>query len=142
MSENRFEKVVWIKFPRSIDKLEPLDEINQEIQNGFEVKDIVPYLTESGGAIFTTRRGLYNNNLLFHMAPSKRRTLISCLNIKPDNSKDVVEKIDTTIMEECEKGRALLKIIPATGIIEPQNGHSMGRGTYSFCLFFIEELDK
>lgn len=142
MSEERFDKVVWTRFPKNTVKIEPLDEINQELQNGYKIMDIVPYLTESGGAIFTTRRGLYYNNLLFHLAPTNQKTKIYSLTIKPDNSKDTVDKINAAIAEEGSKGHAFLKLIPATGIIEPQNSNGMGRGTYAFCLFFIDELEN
>ena len=139
MNENRCDKIVSCRIPRTTSTLIPLIEINEVIKEGFEVADIVPYPTSSGGAIFTVARGLYTSNVLFHLRPSDKITAVSFCSIRHDKNQEYIDKINCLILEEDKKGNKLFKIIPAVGIMEQQNGNGMGKGTYGFSLYFISQ---
>ena len=137
MNENRCDKILSCRIPRTTSTLISLDEINEVLKEGFEVADIVPYPTSSGGAIFTVVRGLYTSNVLFHLRPSDKMTAVSFCAIRHDKNQDYIAKMNALIQEEYKKGNKLFKIIPAVGIMEQQNGNGMGKGTYGFSLYFI-----
>ena len=62
MDEIPCQKVIW----SHLQMREPdVEQINNVLNEGYEISDVVPYLSESGGAIYDKKRGLYFTGLLF-----------------------------------------------------------------------------
>jgi hypothetical protein len=110
-----------------------IDEINVILEEGFEITDIVPYMTRVQGY----RSGIEINRILFHLTPSQRKTSLSYHYVSRDQLGEYVNKINEIIKQENEKDRVLLKIIPNEEIHEPMNGNGFGWGTIGISLFFI-----
>ena len=134
MDENPCQKVLWSHVPmKEID----LAQINKCLNEGYEISDIVPYMSESGGAIYVARRGLYITGLLFMLSPSNKKSILYYHGVARDNRLEFVDKINEITKQENEKGRQLYKMFPGTAIVEPMNGNGLGKGTQFFCLLFI-----
>ena len=134
MDEILCQKVIWSHLQmREAD----VEQINNVLNEGYEISDVVPYLSESGGAIYDRKRGLYITGLLFVVTPSNKKTVLHYYGVTRDNGLVFVERINNITKQENEKGGQLFKIIPGTAIVQPMNGNGLGKGTHFFCLLFI-----
>jgi len=134
MGEHLCQKVIWSRLQmREAD----VEQINNILNEGYEISDIVPYMTESGGGIYTIRRGLYISGLLFIFSPSNKKTVLHYHSVTREKGLTFVDKINEIIKQENEMGWVLYRFIPGTAIVEPMNGNGLGKGTHVFCMFFI-----
>ena len=130
MKDDRCQRVVWRNCPRSPSDMKDINEILEE---GFEIIDIVPYMTSRKGY----GSGIDIDKALFHLIPSQRKTRLSYYYVPRDHLCEHINKINEIIKQEDEKERILFKIIPNEEIHEPMNGNGLGSGTFGFSLFFI-----
>ena len=130
MKEDHCQKVVMYRTHMGTISI---DEINVILEDGFEISDIVPYMTSVRGY----KSGIEIKRILFHLTNSQRKTSLSYYYVSRDQLGEFVNKINETIKQENEKDRVLLKIIPNEEIHEPMNGNGLGLGTIGFSLFFI-----
>lgn len=134
MDEILCQKVIWSRLQmREAD----VEQINNILNEGYEISDVVPYMSESGGAIYDKKRGLYITGLLFVFSPSTKKTVLHFHGVTRDNGLTFVDIINDITKQENEMGWVLHKIIPGTAIVEPMNGNGLGKGTHFFCLLFI-----
>ncbi len=127
------DRVIWCRFPLADGQTA---ELNGLLAQGYEVVSITPYLSEGGGAIFTVASGLYTFRMLVHLRMTGRAGILRCHTIKDFPRGNWLESMNALIQTENAHGMALKQVIPAQGILNPENGSRLGRGTYAFFLFF------
>lgn len=106
--------------------------------DGYEIVDIIPYLTRSQWGASIRPDGVYVENVLVVLEYSGIKSKFFARKIKKD--RDYEENINKTVEDAFQDGARLIKIIPINGHLTPEIGRGSGAGTYFFVLFFVKEI--
>lgn len=113
------------------------DEVNSILGEGYEITDIVPIKQTSGGSIYTRVKGHYVLRVLILFTPSKKKTRFDFKLV--NMNREYQGKLNQLLGEEYNLGYAAIKIIPLDVVLDPEARAGIGKGTYGFGIFFIQD---
>lgn len=116
------------------------DQINDLLEEGYEVSDILPIHQTSGGAMFSRTRGNYVLKVLILLTPSDRRTTldIQLITLKNGYMTGFNELLDS----QNKLGYKARWILPLDVHLDPEAHAGIGKGTYGFGVFFVKVLNE
>ncbi len=112
------------------------EEINNILDEGYEIKDIIPCYDRYSSFFNNTVFGVAVKYAMIIFMPSDKKTSLTVCSLK--NDKDACDKINEIIAEEAEKGSIFIKLIPINSFMDKRSTVS-SKGTSGYVLFFIKE---
>ena len=115
------------------------DDLDELLDEGFEVADITPVQSKTGGAMFTRSHGLYTNDVIMLLNKTGRKTrFVHEMVIRCESSLELLEK---ALAKRKADGYTAVKTISLNAILDPEASAGIGKGTFGFAVFFNKVLD-
>ena len=115
------------------------DDLDALLDQGFEVADITPVQSKTGGAIFARAHGLYTNDVILLLNKTGQKTrFVHETVIRSQMSLDFLEK---ALVKRKADGFTAVKVLPLNAIIDPEASAGIGKGTFGFAVFFSKVVE-
>lgn len=115
------------------------NDLDELLDEGFEVADITPVQSKTGGAMFRKAHGLYTNDVILLLNKTGRKTrFVHEMVIRCETTLELLGK---ALTKRKADGFTAVKTIPLNAIIDPEASAGIGKGTFGFAVFFSKVLD-